>query len=331
MSKFVLTDDNYYSPEADKAFMSCSQYQGFCECEAKALAKLQGRWVDEPKEAFLVGNYFHSHFEGKEAHEKFCHDNFDSIYKTKEITVQRATKTTPAIKQTVISGKYAPFETADKMIAAAEADETIKRFIDMPGENELFMIGDIFGIPWRMKMDKYIRGRRLIIDYKTVANIWETSYNPAKGERETFVEAYGYIFRAAVYSLIECQNAFQSDFETQYYKLREGDISLPSFMLICISKQDYPDKEIIYLNHKQAYLYELEKLKDKLFNIQMIKEGRKLPKRCGTCDYCRATKRITAIKSYYELKPEFRKEREDDYNAEFAPQEVLDAAPVQGV
>ena len=42
MSNFTLTDANYYSREADMAYMSCSQFQGFAECEAKALAKLQG-------------------------------------------------------------------------------------------------------------------------------------------------------------------------------------------------------------------------------------------------------------------------------------------------
>ena len=80
-----LTRDNYYTPEADWAYMSCSQYQGWCECEAKQMAKLQGRWVDEPKEAFLVGNYFHTHFEGPEAHEQFCQEHFEEIYKTKTL------------------------------------------------------------------------------------------------------------------------------------------------------------------------------------------------------------------------------------------------------
>ena len=36
----ILTRDNYYTPEADWEYMSCSQYQGWCECEAKQLAKL---------------------------------------------------------------------------------------------------------------------------------------------------------------------------------------------------------------------------------------------------------------------------------------------------
>lgn len=316
---FILTDENYYSTEADMEYMSCSQFQSFCECEAKALAKLQNRWIEEPKEAFLVGNYFHSYFESKAAHEKFCEDNFESIYKTKEITVQKATKLAPAIKETIITGKYAPFEQADKMIAVAENDPIIKRFIDMEGNCEQFMTGDIFGIPWRMKMDKYMDYSRMIIDYKTVANIYETKYSPEANERVTFVEAYGYIFRAAIYSLIECQNSFDMDFWKAYEGLKDGSLKLPEFLLICISKQDYPDKEIIRLNHRQAYIYELEEIKDRLYRFQMIKEGRAKPRRCGVCDYCRATKKITAIKPYYELKPEFRTQREEDYSVGTEP------------
>ena len=153
----------------------------------------------------------------------------------------------------------------------------------------------------------------MIIDYKTVANIRETKYDPEKGGRVTFVEGYGYIFRAAVYSMIECQNVTGETFSTLYNRLKSGELSLPNFVLICISKQDYPDKELVRLNHKQAYIYELEAMKDRLYRYQSIKEGRAMPKRCGLCDYCRATKKITGIKPYYELNPEYRTEREEDY------------------
>ena len=50
--------------------------------------------------------------------------------------------------------------------------------------------------------------------------------------------------------------------------------------------------------------------------IQAIKEGHVKPKRCGYCDYCRATKNLYAIKPYYSLMPDFREEREDDEAAE---------------
>lgn len=288
-----LTRDNYYTPEADFDYMSCSQYQAWNECEAKTLAKLQGRWMDEEKEAFLVGNYFHTHFESPEAHQQFCEEHFNKIYKTKTIKGKGGLPDTVAV-----TGKYAPYEQADKMIAVAEADPLIKSLIDMDGENEKIMVGNIAGVPWRIRLDKYVPTGRMIIDYKTCANISELKWSAELREKVTFIDAYGYMMRAAVYSEIEKQNAHSAE-------------DAP-FIIIAISKQDYPDKEVLMLNHRQRYDYELEQIKQRLPMIQAIKEGRTKPKRCGYCDYCRATKKLYAIKPYYSLMPDFCEEREDD-------------------
>lgn len=288
-----LTRDNYYTSEADREYMSCSQYQSFCECEAKAMAKLEGRWTDPDKEAFLVGNYFHTFFEGPEAHAQFTQEHFDKIFKTKVI---KGKKGEP--DQTVVTGKYAPYEQADKMIEVAQNDPLIKSLIDLPGENEKIMTGELWGVPWRIRIDKYVPDGRMIIDWKTVANISELKWSEAMREKVTFIDAYGYMMRAAVYTEIEKQNAHSSE-------------DAP-FIIVAISKQDYPDKEALYLNHRQRYDYELEQIKKRLPLIQMIKEGRIKPKRCGCCDYCRATKVLTAIRPYYTLMPDFREEREDD-------------------
>lgn len=288
-----LTRDNYYTPEADQEYMSCSQYQSFCECEAKAMAKLEGRWTDPDKEAFLVGNYFHTFFEGPEAHEQFIQENFDKIFKTKVI---KGKKGEP--DQTVVTGKYAPYEQADKMIEVAQNDPLIKSLIDLPGENEKIMTGELWGVPWRIRLDKYVPDGRMIIDWKTVANISELKWSEAMHEKVTFIDAYGYMMRAAVYTEIEKQNAHSPE-------------DAP-FIIVAVSKQDYPDKEALYLNHRQRYDYELEQIKKRLGMIQMIKAGRVKPKRCGCCDYCRATKVLTAIRPYYTLMPDFREEKEDD-------------------
>lgn len=288
-----LTRDNYYTPEADREYMSCSQYQSFCECEAKAMAKLEGRWTDPDKEAFLVGNYFHTFFEGPEAHAQFTQEHFDKIFKTKVI---KGKKGEP--DQTVVTGKYAPYEQADKMIEVAQNDPLIKSLIDLPGENEKIMTGELWGVPWRIRIDKYVPDGRMIIDWKTVANISELKWSEAMREKVTFIDAYGYMMRAAVYTEIERQNAHSSE-------------DAP-FIIVAISKQDYPDKEALYLNHRQRYDYELEQIKKRLPLIQMIKDGRIKPKRCGCCDYCRATKVLSAIRPYYTLMPDFREEREDD-------------------
>lgn len=284
-----LTRDNYYSLEADREYMSCSQYQGFLECEAKQLAKLQGRWTDEPSEAFAVGNYFHTYFEGPEAHEQFVKENADLIF----------LKQTKAEAEQGIRRKRAPFEQADKMIQTAESDELIKSLIEMPGENEKIMTGKLFGVPWRVRLDKYVPNGRMIIDWKTCASITELRWSEELHEKVTFIDAYGYMMRAAVYSEIEKQFA--------------GTDLDPHFIIVAISKQDYPDKEVVSLNHRQRYDYELSKIKDRLPYIQQVKLGHMKPKRCGVCDYCRATKKLWAIKPYYALMPEFREAREDDY------------------
>lgn len=287
----ILTQENYYTPDADMAFMSCSQFQSFCECEAREMAILQGRWVAEEKETFLVGNYFHTYFEGEDAHRQFVSENADKIFK----------KQTKAQAAAGIFEKYAPFAMADRMIDTATADPVIQSILEIPGENEKILTGEIFGVPWRIRMDKYCQDSRLIVDYKTVANIWETKWSDEFHAKVSFIDAYGYMFRAAVYSEIEKQAVHS-----------EKD---PQFLIVAISKQDPPDKEALLLNHRQRYEYELQKVRDKLPQIMMVKQGMVRPTRCGVCEYCRATKRLEGVKPYYVLMPEFRERREVDYGA----------------
>lgn len=282
-----LTRDNYYSLEADRAYMSCGQYQRFLECEAKAMAILEGRWVEEEREAFLVGNYFHTAFESEAAHAQFLDDYGDQIFKRPR-------------KKDDLPEKRAPFVQADAMINAARRDPLIKSLADMPGENEKIMSGSLFGVPWRIRLDKYVTGDgRLILDWKTCANISELKWSDELREKVTFIDAYGYMMRAAVYTEIERQNA-QSDKDA-------------AFIIIAISKQDPPDKEALLLNHRARYDYELAKIKDRLPYIQAVKSGSMKPKRCGRCDYCRATKVLYEVKPYYTLMPEFREAKDDDY------------------
>lgn len=294
MSKFVLTDDNYYSQEANVQYLSCSQYEEFLDCEAAALAHAQGRWAPPETDAFFLGKYFHSYFEGPEAFEAFCEEpeNFDKIYKTK-VTKARGLE---------ITGKYSNVEKIDTMIRTAENDPAIKRLIDMEGETEIAMTGKLFGkYPWKVRLDKWIPKMDLIIDWKTVADIRGLQYNPALGKKTSFVENYKYMFRAAIY--------------TEIYKQFTGKDTVPLFWLVCISKQDPPDKEIIDLTHPQRYELELEKVYEKINRIQSVKEGIIPPKRCGHCAYCRSTKSLSRAISYWELDPDYgsSKETEDIY------------------
>lgn len=306
----VLTPENYYSLEADREYMSCSQYQSFQECEAKAMAVLDGRWVEEEREAFLVGNYFHSAMEGPEAHAAFCQEHQEDIFKKSR-------------KKDAEPEKFAPYVQADKMIDVARRDPLIANLISMPGEVEMIVTGTLFGVPWRGKLDKYVPRGRLIIDWKTVSNIQELRWSDELHGKVTFIDSYGYMFRAAVYTELEKQMA--------------GSTQDANFIIVAISKQDYPDKEALLLNHRQRYDYELEQVKERLPEIMAVKSGRMRPKRCGRCDYCRATKQLMEIRPYYTLMPEFREAREDEYDGPGAvldnpqaPEAVGDLPPVPG-
>ena len=65
-----LTAENYHSPEANREYLSVSQYKDFTGtlgqpcCEEYALAKIDGKWEDETTTALLVGSYVDAHFEG---------------------------------------------------------------------------------------------------------------------------------------------------------------------------------------------------------------------------------------------------------------------------
>lgn len=289
-----LTRDNYYTPEANREFMSCSQYQSFLKCEAAAMAEFEGRYKPSDSEALIVGNYFHTAMESEEAHREFCEAHFDDIYK---VSVSKKTG------ETVIKGKYAPYEKADQMLSTCFADPVIKHLIDMPGENEVIMTGKLFGLPWRIRLDKYVADNRLIIDWKTCADINKTEFNPILGERESFVEAMGYMMRAAVYTEIERQ-----------FTGRDSDAD---FVIVAVSKQDPPDKAALLLNHRQRYDYELEQVRKNMEQIIKVKSKMVKPRRCGMCEYCRSTKVLKKIVPYYVLNPKFREEREEEYDEAF--------------
>ena len=66
----VLTAENYYSKEANKEYMSVSQYKDFAgtygkmACEFSAVEKLEERWEQKKTTPLLVGSYVDSYFEG---------------------------------------------------------------------------------------------------------------------------------------------------------------------------------------------------------------------------------------------------------------------------
>ena len=162
----ILTNENYYSVEANTEFMSVSQYKDFTKCEAMALATLRGEWVGPTTTALLVGSYIDAWFEGTLDEFKAAHPE---IFK----------------KDGSLKADYIQ---AEELIAFIQRDAKFMEY--MAGEKQVIMTAEFFGTKWKIKIDSYHPDK--IVDLKIMRSM----------ERimgKSFVEHWGYDLQMAVY------------------------------------------------------------------------------------------------------------------------------------
>jgi hypothetical protein len=168
-----LTNDNYYSSEANREYMSVSSYKSFCKCEAMAMAEIRGEWVRPQTTVLLVGSYIDSWFEG--TLDEFRRDH-PEIYKR--------TKGGDQLK--------ADFMQAEELIEFVQRDPMFMRY--MGGKKQIILTSELFGAKWKIKIDSYHPDK--IVDLKVMRSM----------ERimgKSFVEHWGYDLQMAIYSAVE--------------------------------------------------------------------------------------------------------------------------------
>lgn len=254
----ILTSENYCSTDANKEFLSVSQYKDFMGtygkpgCEEYALAKLDGLWVEdmEDSDALMVGSYVDAHFEGTLNLFKAQHD---CMFKKD-------------------GGLQAKYLKANDMISRCERDSKFMEF--MSGEKQVIMTGEMFGTMWKIKIDSYHPGI-CIVDLKTCQSIGKTFYHKDIGYLN-FIGEWGYYIQGAVYQEI--------------VKINTGK-RLP-FYIAAVSKEKVPNIEIIQI--EQSKLDEaLAEVEINTHKVMLLKCREVEPIRCGICDYCKHTKVLT--------------------------------------
>lgn len=257
MSDFVLTAENYFGTDADKRYMSVSQYKnfrgtyGFTGCEAQAMARINGVYEEEPSKALLVGSYVDAYFEGTVDSFKIDHP---------EIFTQKGEL-------------RSEFKQAEKMIKRAEKSELFMQY--MSGDKQVIMTGNVGGADWKIKIDSYIPGKA-IVDLKTAESLTKLFWIRDIGQFIDWVVYWGYDIQGAVYQEVVRQQTGEK---------------LP-FYIAGISKEKEPDIEVIKIN--QSVLDEaLGNVERNLPYVLDVKNGEEEPHRCGACDYCRSTKVLT--------------------------------------
>ena len=257
-SKFVLTEDNYYESEANKIFCSASQYKDLIGwpaipgCEARAMATIKGEWEPEQTRALLIGAVLDSLWEGLRS---------DELAKKYPGCVTQKGELRSEFKQCI------------KLYERTYKDKRFRAY--MSGVKQQIMVGEIEGLPFKIKMDSYIEGKA-IVDLKTTqdASMDFRKYVADVGQRLPFYMLYGYDIQLAIYREIVRQNT--------------GD-TLKCY-IAAIDKKDHPLPSIIEFEDKLLD-DALDQVKRHCGQIISLKSGEIEPLRCesGDCDYCRDT------------------------------------------
>lgn len=256
----TLTNQNYHSKESNQVYMSNSQYKDFMTCEAMAMAKISGDFINPPNDACLLGSYVHAWLEG---------------------TIDEFITENPALFKA--NGQlYAKYENAHKMIDTLRNDKLIQYLFK--GEKEVIKTAEMFGSPWKIKMDVYEAGKK-IVDLKTVQDIGKRYYHLVYGYT-SFVEAFEYIRQFAVYLEVE--------------RISTGSEGWLEPILVAVSKEEEPDKEAITIDADRLQM-ELAEIERNMPRIVSVKSGQETPNRCEKCKHCRRTKKLTNILHYSDL------------------------------
>lgn len=260
----LLTNENYFSKEADNEYLSVSQYKNFMgslgkpACEAEAMALLNGEWEREKSTALMVGSYVDAHFEGS-------------------LDLFRAQNPSLFKKDGSLKADYIK---AEEVINRIERDELFMKY--MSGEKQVIMTAEMFGAKWKIKIDSYLEGKA-IVDLKVMRELHKAEYTKDFGYMD-FIQYWGYDLQAAIYQEVVYRNTGKR---------------LP-FFIAAASKEKEPDIELIWIpnEHLREKLIEVERNTPK---ILMLKQKETEPIRCGICEYCRHTKVLSSPIHFSEL------------------------------
>jgi hypothetical protein len=259
-----IASEDYHSPESNLKYLSNSQYKDFMTCEAMAVAKMVGEWNPEPSIEMLVGSYVHAWNEGEEAFKSFKASTPDMFNKNGSMKAQ--------------------FLFADQMIGTLQDDPMCMEML--AGQKEVILTAEMFGVPWKIKMDSYRPGEA-IIDLKTTRSIYELVWSPYFNAKVSFIEAFDYVTQFAIYLEIE--------------RIATGSKKWLQPLIVAVSKEAPPDKAVIDMTDTDRYKAILFNIRENIPRIMAIKAGEISPVRCERCNYCRATKKLKEIFSYHQL------------------------------
>lgn len=177
----------------------------------------------------------------------------------------------------------ADYKQAEYIINRIERDELFMKALD--GDKQVVMTGEIEGVPVKIRIDSY-RPHKTIVDLKIIRD-FAPIYAYGRGKLP-FYEYWGYDIQGAIYREVVRQNT--------------GDV-LP-FVLAAATKESEPDIALISLDPAELDTA-LDIVRQNIGRYQRIKQGAEAPTRCGRCEYCKLTKKLTSVMTSEEFKHDY--------------------------
>lgn len=258
-----LTNSNYHSLEANKLFFSVSQYKDFIGTDG--FPKCEARALAKVKGLWSE----------EPSIAMLTGSYVDASY---EGTLDQFKKKHPKVFTQKLELR-SEYKKAEEIIKVGEADEMFSTY--MSGEKQVIMTAELFGVLWKIKLD-VVHPKRCLVDLKVIKSIYDRVWS--NGAYLNFIQSYGYITQGAVYKRV--------------YQINTGE-ELP-FFLACLTKEAVPDKAIIQIPDIEMEL-ELGHVKLNVEHILRLKNGDEPAVRCERCDYCRSTKQLSEVLSFYDL------------------------------
>lgn len=174
-----LTQENYFTMDANEQYMSASQYKDFSTCESMAMAKLNGLYIPETSTALLVGSYVDASF-----------SRTLDIFKAQHPDIFKRD-----------GNLKSDYEHANTIIARIEQDDMFMAALS--GQKQVIMTGEIESVPVKIKIDSLLPDRT--VDLKIMKD-FNTVWSDEEGMRVPWWKAWGYQYQAAIYQFVRAQN-----------------------------------------------------------------------------------------------------------------------------
>lgn len=264
----ALTNENYFSADASRDYMSVSQFkdligsQAKTTCEFSGVARIYNELPQKESTSLLIGSYIDSYFEG--TLDEFRNDHPEIFKKTGD------------------KGLKAEYLGAEEIIRRIENDVLFSQY--MSGEKQVIMTGKLFGIDWKIKIDSYHADDK-IVDLKIMKDMLPL-WSDVQKQKVDFITYWGYDIQGAIYQKI--------------VEINTGK-KLP-FYIACATKESPADIEIIEV--PQKYLdAALRFVEENIDHANNLKKRIIDPKRCNACAYCRSKKVLTKPITIEDIMP----------------------------